>query len=298
MGQGTLLSDFSDQVASLVARAASSVVQVRGRHGRPATGTVCGAGRVVTAAHVLEHGNGWVVQTAEGDSLAAEVAGADPSTDLAVLRVTGLTPAALPAADRARVGEWAVALGRTWSGALSASPGAVSVVGGPLRTGRGPAIEEVVRADVRPHPLGAGGPLLDARGRVAGIATGVMLRGLPLFIPGAAAWRIADALAAQGRIRRGYLGVSAQPIRVPAGQRAGRPQEVALLVLGTSADSPASRSGLLVGDLIVGFDGHAVQVHEDLLTLLTAERIGKAAPLDVIRGGEPRTLQIEVAEQR
>ncbi len=298
MGQGISLSDYSDQVVALVERAASSVVQVAGRHTRPTTGTVYGEGRVLTAAHVLEHGNGWTVRSGSGQPLPAELAGIDPSTDLAVLRVAALTAAALQPVEQPRAGEWAVLLGRTWSGGLAVSPGAVSVVGGPLRTGRGPAIEQVVRADVRPHPLGAGGPLLDARGRVLGIATGATLRGLPLFIPGATAWQVADTLASQGRIRRGYLGVSAQQVRVPPAQRGGRTQEVALLVLGTATDSPASRGGVFVGDLIVGFGGHAVETHDDLLALLTGERVGQPVPLDVIRGGELRTLPLEVAEQR
>jgi S1-C subfamily serine protease len=298
MGQGNPLGDLSDRLAALVERAGPSVVQVRGRHARPATGTVFGDARVLTVAQALEHGSEFSVKTASGESFRAEPAGSDPSTGLAVLRVADLKSPALPRAERPRVGELAIALGRTWSGALAASAGVVSVIGGPLRTGRGPGIEQVLRADVRPHPLGAGGPLVDAAGHVLGVATGASLRGLPLFIPGTIAWQVADTLASQGRIKRGYLGVGAQPVRIPSAQRAGRPQEVGLLVLGTAGDSPAERAGVLIGDLIVGFDGHAVEAHDDLLALLTADRVGKKVPLDAIRGGELRTLQIEVGELR
>jgi S1-C subfamily serine protease len=296
MESGQLLSEFSGQLAALVEGAALSTVQVRGRHARPASGTVWAAERVLMAAHALDHRNGLAVRASDGSMLAAELAGVDPSTDLAVLRVPGLTALALEPSAKARVGGLAVSLGRTWSGAVAASAGIVSVVGGPLRTGRGPAIEQVIRADVRVHPLGAGGPLVGTDGAALGVATGVTLRGLPLFIPGAIAWRVADALAAEGRIRRGYLGISAQPVRIPDVQRLGRTEDAGLLVVGVSSDSPAART-LIVGDVVVGFDGEAIRHHDDLLALLTGDRVGKTLPIDVIRGGEARTLSIEVAEQ-
>lgn len=297
MESGHLLSDYSNQLASLVDRTAASVVQVRGRHARPSTGTVFAPERVVMAAHALDHRNGLTVRPAEGAPLPAELAGVDPSTDLAVLLVPGLAAPVLQPSAEARVGGLAVSLGRTWSDAVAASVGIVSVVGGPLRTGRGPAIEQVIRADVRVHPLGAGGPLVDAAGAVLGVATGATLRGLPLFIPGAIAWRVAEALVAQGRIKRGYLGISAQPVHLPDAQRAGTAQDAGLLVVGVAGDSPAART-LLVGDVVIGFDGEAVRHHDDLLARLTGDRVGKTVPIEVIRGGEARTLSIEVAEQR
>jgi len=297
MGVGHLLSDFSGQLAALVENAAASTVQVRSRHARPASGTIFASGRVLMAAHALDQRNGLAVLASDGGMLPAELAGVDPSTDLAVLRVPGLEAPAISQTADARVGGLALSIGRTWSGAVAASAGIVSVVGGPLRTGRGPAIEQVIRADVRVHPLGAGGPLVDAAGAALGVATGATLRGLPLFIPGAIAWRVGDALAAQGRIRRGYLGISAQPVRIPEAQRSGTAYDSGLLVVGVAADSPAARS-LLVGDVVVGFDGAAIRHHDDLLARLTGDRVGKTVPIEVIRGGEVRTLSIEVAEQR
>ena len=297
MGVGHLLSEFSGQLAGLVEGAAASTVQVRGRHARPASGTVFAAERVLMAAHSLDHRNGLAVRAPDGGVLPAELAGLDPSTDLAVLRVPGLAAPGLRPSAEARVGGLAVSLGRTWSGAAAASVGTVSVVGGPLRTGRGPAIEQVIRADVRLHPLGAGGPLVDAAGAALGVATGATLRGLPLFIPGAIAWRVAGALDAHGRIRRGYLGISAQPVHIPDAQRSGTAQDAGLLVVGIAGDSPAAAT-LLVGDVLVGFDGAAIRHHDDLLARLTGDRVGKTVPIEVIRGGEVRTLSIEVSEQR
>jgi S1-C subfamily serine protease len=296
MALGQLLSEYSDQLAALAERAGASVVQVRGRHARPASGFVFAPERVLLAAHALDDRNGLTVRMPDQSSVKADLAGIDPSTNLAVLRAPGLRATPLEAAGGLRVGAFGLLLGRTWSGALAVSAGVVSVVGGPLRTGRGPAIELVLRADVRLHPLGAGGPLVDAGGAVLGVATGASMRGLPLFIPGAIAWAVAVALAEQGRIRRGYLGVTAQPVRIPEAQRSGRPHEMGLLVNGVAPGSPASRA-LLVGDLVVGFDGHAVRDHDELLALLTGDRVGKTVAVDVIRGGAPQTVHVEVEEQ-
>ncbi len=296
MALGQLLGDYSDQLAALVERASASVVQVRGRHARPATGFVFAPGRVLLAAHSLEHGNGLSVRTAEDAGVKAELSGVDPATDLAVLRAADLAARPLEPAPATHVGSLAVLLGRTWSGSIAASAGIVSVVGGPLRTGRGPAIEQVLRADVRVHPLGAGGPLVDAAGAVAGVATGASMRGLPLFIPGAIAWHVAGVLAEQGRVKRGFLGISAQLVRIPEGQRAGRAQDTGLLVVGVAPDSPASRS-LLIGDVVVAFDGQPVRQHDDLLAMLTGELVGKTVGVDVIRGGVALTVQADVGEQ-
>jgi len=291
------LQSLSDQLAALVESAGAAVVQVTSRHGRPATGIVFGSERVLTSALALERGNAVKVRDAAGEVRQAELLGADPSSGLAVVRVAGLQVEPLHRAPAARTGQFALSLGRTWSGALAASAGIVSAIGGPLRTGRGPALEQVLRADVRVHPLGAGGPLLDGTGHVLAVATGAMLRGQPLFIPAATAWPLAEAIQAHGGIKRGYLGVGGQPIRLPERQRGGRPQEGALLVVGVAAGSPAEQAGVLVGDLIVGFDGRAVEDHDALLALLASERIGKSTPIEVSRGGELQTLTVVVGER-
>ena len=291
------LQSLSDQLAALVESAGASVVQVASRHGRPVSGIVFDSERVLTSAHALERGDTVRVRDAAGEVRKAELLGADPSSGLAVVRVSGLTPGALQAAPPARTGQLALSLGRTMSGALAASAGIVSAIGGPFRTGRGPALEQVLRADVRVHPLGAGGPLLDGTGRVLAVATGAILRGQPLFIPAATAWPLAEAIQAHGRIKRGYLGVSGQPVPLPERQRGGRSQQGALLVAGVAPGSPAEQAGVLVGDLIVAFDGQSVEDHDALLALLGSERIGKGMPIEVSRGGELRTLTVVVAER-
>jgi len=297
MGSGNVLHELSSQLAALVESSAPAVVQVVSRHSRPATGTVFASERVLAPAAVVEEGDGSQVRDASGRLHGAELLGADPSSGFAVLEVPGLTVTPPIAGERARPGQLAVSLGRTWSGALAASAGIVSVVGGPLRTGRGRGIEEVLRADVRVHPLGAGGPLIDVEGRATAVATGAMMRGLPLFVPATIAWAIGETISMHGRIRRGYLGVSAQPVRIPAGQRAGLSRETGLLVVALGENAPAEKAGVLVGDLIVGFDGQPIQDHDALLSMLDGDRIGKPASLEIIRGVEARTLQVTVGER-
>jgi S1-C subfamily serine protease len=290
----TVLEQFSEHLVSLADAAATRVVQVGGRHARPTTGTVFSAERILVAAHSVDPGSGLNVKDAQGEVRQAEFVGADAATGLGVVRVTGLAVEPLQPAGTARAGALALALGRTWSHALSVSVGVVSVVGGPLRTGRGRSIDQVIRADVRLHPLGAGGPLVDAGGRVLGLATGTALRGLPLFVPADIAWRVGAQIAAHGSTRRGYLGVSAQTVRLPERQRAGRAQDTGLLVVATADGSPASDAGLLVGDVLVGFDGRPIDDHDTLLDLLSGERVGKSLGLEIIRGGELRLLQVTV----
>lgn len=299
MATGELLTQLSDQLASLVEAAAPGVVQVSGRHGRPATGTVFRKGRVLVPAHAVGRDNELKIGDGEGNLTAAEYLGADPATDLAVLRSEAWT---LPAIDRSsappRVGQLAVAFGRTWSAALVASAGIVSAIGGPLRTGRGRSVEQVLRADVRVHPFGAGGPLVDASGRALGIATGAFMRGLPLFVPASIAWRVGEAIEAHGGVKRGYLGISAQPVQLGERQRAGRAQGVGLLVIAVAADSPAEQGGLLVGDILVGFDGQPIEDHEVLLSLLSGDRVGKLLPLEILRAGALQAVQVTVGSRQ
>jgi S1-C subfamily serine protease len=238
------------------------------------------------------------VRGTDGRALSASLAGRDPSTGLALLRVDGLGATPLSATPGLpRVGSLIVSIGRGMSGGLIAGSGLVSSVGGPLRTGRGPAIEQVIRTDVTPYPGFSGGPVIDPIGHVVGVATGAQLRGLGLVIPASIAWQVAETLSTHGRIRRGYLGISSQPVRIPERQRAGRPGDHGLLVVGVGPDSPAARAGLLVGDIVVEFDGQPVADAEQLLALLAGDRAGTNVQAGVIRAGGYQNVQVLVAER-
>jgi serine protease DegQ len=292
-----LLTTFSNQLADAVAAAARSVVQVHGRR-RPASGLVYADDVVVTTVRALGREDGLRVRRADGQAFDAELAGWDPTTSLAALRVKGLgvTPIA-PAESPARVGHIAVAVARSWSNAVTASAGLVSVIGGPLPTGRRRAIDEVIRTSAPMHDGFSGGAFLNTNGQLIGVATAAQIRGLGVVIPVAIAWKTAETVLAHGQLKRGYLGIAGQPVTLPESQRGGDGREHALLVVGVTADSPAASAGILVGDLLVEFDGHAIESPEDLLDLLVGDRVGRAVKLHVLRGGAVSDVTVTVGER-
>jgi len=294
-----LLAALSAGMADAVEKVATSVVRVHGRRRRPASGVVYAPNMVLTASHALEREEDLTVGTSDGRTLAARFAGRDPSTDLAALRVEDLeVEAATPAEGEARIGQLALAVGSPGRGeGPRASLGVVSSVGGPMRTWRGPRLERYIQTDATPYPGFSGGPLVDVRGSVLGIMTTGLGRGAALTIPTELAWRVAKSLEERGSVRRGYLGILSQPVRLPDGQRLGLTQRGGLLVVGVEDGSPAGRGGLIIGDILATLDGQPIEDTEDLLVLLTGERVGREVEVKVIRGGELRTLQVSVGER-
>jgi S1-C subfamily serine protease len=292
-----VLDSLSNQMADAVASASASVVQVQGRR-RPASGLVYAANVVLTNARALGREDGLRVRRPDGQTLEAQLAGWDPTTNLAVLNVAGLElPAATVASTPPRVGHLALAVARSWSNALTASAGIVSVIGGPLPTGRGRAIDEVIRTTAPMHDGFAGGAFLNTAGGLIGIATAAAIRGLGVVIPASIAWKTAATLIQHGGLKRGYLGIAGQPVRLPESQKSGDGREDALLIVGVTSGSPAAAAGLLVGDIIVDFDGHPVESPEDLLDLLLGDRIGRGVPVRLLRGGSPITVTVTVSER-
>jgi S1-C subfamily serine protease len=304
MSESTLVS-ISNQLADAVAAAAPSVVQVQGRR-RPASGVVYGADVVLTTVRALGREDGLHVRTHDNRDLEAELAGWDPATGLAVVRAAGLGVSAVGVAEKpARVGHLAIAVARSWSNAVTASAGLVSVIGGPLPTGRGRAIDEVIRTSAPMHDGFAGGAFIDTTGRAIGITTAAEIRGLGVVIPASIAWKTAAALLEHGRIKRGYLGLAGQPVQLSERQRGplakpggDGPRDQALLVVALTPGAPADAAGLLVGDAMLEFDGHAVESPEDLLDLLVGDRVGKTVPVRVLRGDTLRDVTVSVGERK
>src|SRR5215207_1137762 len=218
------LSALSDGMADAVEKIGPSVVRVNGRRRRSGSGVVYAPSTVLTASHVLEREEDLTVDTLDGRTLSAEFVGRDPSTDLAVLRVEGLdVDAAKPAEGDARIGQLALAVGNPGrSDGPRASLGVVSAVGGPTRMWRGPRLERYIQTDATPYPGFSGGPLIDAKGDVLGIMTSGLMRGVALAVPAELAWRVAKTLEERGSVKRGYLGILSQPVRLPDGERVGR----------------------------------------------------------------------------
>ncbi len=294
------LQSFSDAMAAAVAKAGAFTVLVSARQRMPASGILYQPEFVLTANHVVEQEDNIGVMLADGSELSAQIAGRDPTSDLAVLRLGHTAgPTAEKAAQDARIGQWVLALGRPSPEGVEASLGVVSAIGGPVRTRRGGLLDKYLRTDTIPYPGFSGGPLIDIHGQVVGVNTSGLTRNAALTIPASLAWQLADSLSAHGHIRRGFLGVRSQPVEIPAVGRSalGREQAVGLLLVGVESDSPAAAGGLMVGDILVGISGEAISDPDQLVGKLSGSAVGKPAPVELLRGGQKLTLSVTIGER-
>ena len=304
MSQGNdmnALQSLSDALAQAVQTAGAATVLVNGRRRMPASGIAYAADLILTADHTIEREDEIPVLLPDGSQVTASLAGRDPGSDLAVLRLKQAAASiAEPAPEEGRVGQLVLALGRPTPDGLQASLGIVSAAGGPVRTGRGGLLERFLRTDAIPYPGFSGGPLVDVSGRVLGLNTSGLARGASLAIPAALAWQIADTLAKHGSVRRGYLGVRSQPVDLPAKQQQalGREQSSGLLLVGVEQGSPAEAGGLIVGDILVGIAGAPIADPDELLARLVGQVVGQPTPIQVLRGGQPQRLTVTIGERK
>jgi len=289
-----MLKELSTEIADIVSQVAPSVVQVEGQ-GRPASGLAYAADTVITTARAVGRDEHPRVRRADGDAVNAEIAGWDSATRVVVLKVPGLELPALSVGGPPRVGEIAVALARSWSNAITVSAGVVSVIGGPLPTGRRRSIEQVIRTSAPMHEGFAGGAFVGADGRLLGVTTAASIRGLGVVIPADIAWSAAAELLRRGTLKRGYLGIAAQPVRVSEKQKAAAGSGQALLVVDVKPGTPADEAGLFVGDLLLSLDGHELTSPDELFDLLVGDRVGKSAAVRVLRGGAAVDVSVTVA---
>jgi S1-C subfamily serine protease len=291
------LASLSDELADLAAAGAASVVQVLGAR-RPASGVVHGADTIITTARAIGREDGLRVRVGDSDPAEADLAGWDPATGIAVLRTRSPLGVAAPsiAESEPRPGQIVLALARSWSHALTVSVGIVAVVGGPLRTGRRRQIPRVIRVTAPMHDGFAGGAVFDVSGRLTAIATADAIRGFGVAIPASIGWASATQILTAGTPRRGFVGLAVQPVELAASQRPGG-RERALLVVAITPGSPAEAAGVIVGDILLEFDGKPTESPEDLLDLLIGNRIGQSATARTLRGGTARDVKITVAER-
>jgi S1-C subfamily serine protease len=307
------LDAYSRAVTGVAERVGASVANLRVlRRGRGGGNLPAGAGSgitltpdgfMLTSAHVVAGSNrrGRAAFT-DGRELRFEVVGADPLSDLAVLRTEadGLVPATLGDAEALRVGQLVVAIGNPHGFAGSVTAGVVSALGRslPARTRRTVRIiDNVIQTDAALNPGNSGGALADSAGRVVGVNTAVAGIGLGLAVPINTATRaIVGALMTEGRVRRAYLGVAGGPRPLPPTARARFGARTGVEVIEVVDDSPAQRAGLRPEDLIVELDGVAVTGVDDLQRAMVAELIGKPVAVGVVRGGQLVTLELVPAE--
>lgn len=294
------LTALSEALADAVASAGAATVMVNARRRIPASGIAYTSELILTADHVVEREEDIAILLPDGSQVPATIAGRDSGSDLALLRLKqAAAVAAQPAPEDARVGQLVLALGRPSPEGIQASLGVISAVGGPVRTGGG-LLDRYLRTDATPYPGFSGGPLIDGDGRVVGVNTSGLARGASLAIPVSLAWQVADALVKHGRVRRGFLGVRSQPVALPAAQQRilGREQASGLLLVGVEDGSPADAGGLLVGDIIVALNGQPLSDPDELAALLVGEIVGKPTPIQVLRGGQPVTVQVTIGERK
>jgi len=291
-----LLADLSSACRDAAAGVNASVVQIQGRPRHPATALVVAPERLVTTSHSVEWDE--IAVRHAGGSLTATVGGRDLATDLVLLKVPGLTVPAIRLSDRTPdTGELALVVSRSWGGHLKARLTTLTRVDGPIRVGRGRTLERVLNLDMTPYTGFSGSAVVLPDGTVAGISTTGLLRGAGLALTADTIRPTLDALERHGGIRRGFIGITSQPVAIPAGQRTGSVAEHGLLIVGVAPGTPAAEAGLLVGDILVSFAGSAVSDPEQLLGQLTAERVGTQALVTVVRGRETVDVPVTVGER-
>ncbi|HYO88172.1 MAG TPA: trypsin-like peptidase domain-containing protein [Candidatus Limnocylindrales bacterium] len=294
-----VLESLSADMAQAVERAGSSLVRIQARRRQSATGIVWSAdGLIVTAHHVVEREEGIRIGLPDGSQTTAVLVGRDPTTDIAVLRAesSGLTPAAWAELDEVRVGHLVLAVGRPDAG-VQATLGVISALDGGWRTMAGGAVDAYVQTDVVMYPGFSGGALVGANGACIGMNSSALVRGVSVTLPAATLRRVADSLKVHGRVKRGFLGVNAQGVRLPQSLAEKLGQETGLLLAAVEQGSPAELGGLMVGDILVAVDGQAVRQMDDLMAALSGDRVGKTVPVTYVRGGQPAEATVAVGER-
>jgi S1-C subfamily serine protease len=252
-------------------------------------------GVVVTASHVLEWDEGVEVGLPDGNSAKAALAGRDPGTDLAVLRVeaSGLAPVEWPADLGLKVGHLALGISRPGQSAR-ARLGIVNALADSWRTPAGGRLDRYIETDIALHAGFSGSLLVDAAGAAVGLNTAGLLRRASLAVDPRTLRRVVTALLAHGGVRRGFLGIGTYPVRLPPGVEAAEKQPTGLLLLSVQPDSPAGKAGFLLGDTLLGLDGQPLRSAGDLLPFLEEEKIGSTLKARVLRAGEVRELSLGV----
>jgi S1-C subfamily serine protease len=311
-----LLDDYSRSVTRAVDIVAPSVVSIEvskkdeARRGRSDQATAGGSGFVfasdgliLTNSHVVEGSTKVQVALPDGRDYVADVLGQDPDTDIAVLKITApdLVHVTFGDSRALRAGQLVIAIGNPYGFHHTVTAGVVSALGRSLRSRSGRLIDQVIQTDAALNPGNSGGPLVTSDGAVVGVNTAIIAggQGLSFAVPISAVVAILPALLREGRIRRGYLGIAGQ--NVPLLRRVTRfhrlDQASAVLVISLEPDGPAVAAGLRDGDLIVSFDGMAVENLDDLHRLLTEARIGTRARIGVLRGTARLDLEVPVRER-
>jgi len=296
------LNALSHDLAHVVEQVSPSVVAVNARRRLSSSGVYWRDGIIVTAAHTIRRTDEISVILANSQSVVTTLAGVDPSTDLAVLKIDNpeLSPPLFGDASQLKVGHVVLAVGRGAQRGLNATLGIVGVLSGSWRTWRGGLIDQFIGLDLVLHPGAAGGPLTDSHGRVLGINTLGLSRSMALTIPLSTVNRVVTHLLEKGHMGLGYLGLGMRPIPLPENLKStlNLSADSGLIVVTVEPDGPGSKAGVLFGDVIVALEGTAVSNIRDLQAFLEPESVGKTIPVSIIRGGKPIEINVTIGERR
>jgi S1-C subfamily serine protease len=277
------------------------VAAIYGRRWMPSSGIQWRKGFIVTAHHTIRREEDITVVAAGGKSFKANLAGRDPSTDLAILKVSEESALPIPSFGDGglKLGHVVLALGRSRGSNLVASAGVVGGISGEWQPRRGARVDQHIRLSLELYPGFSGGPLINAQGKVVGINTRGLSRGRAVTIPLATVNRIVDELIEKGHIAKPYLGLAMQPVAVPESLRGKVPGagNSAVLVVHVEPAGPADKAGVLLGDVVVELQGKIVEDTGDIQQLLGSAKIGDTVAATVLRGGAPVKLSITLADR-
>jgi S1-C subfamily serine protease len=297
----SILETISSEFASAAEKVGSSVVAVHARRWMPTSGIEWKRGVVITVHHGVQRDEDIQVLLSAGRTVSAKLAGRDPSTDIAVLRIeegSSGTPQ-LGDSTSLRLGHLVLALGRTRRGDLVASSGIIGGISGEWRNRHGGPLDQHIRLDLALYPGFSGGPLLNARGEVVGINTRGLAHGRAVTVPAATVNRVVEELLEKGYIARPYLGIAMQPVDVPENMRSKLPPQtrVGLLVMNVESGGPAEKAGVLLGDVLFEVGGETVERVDTIQDSLATAKIGDVLQIRVIRAGEIKPLSINLGER-
>ena len=295
------LIELSNALAQVTDHAAASVVAIHAEARGSSSGVVWREGAIVTAEHALRRDEEIHVTLPDGRVVPANLAGRDPSTDLAVLKCAEAGNRFIERGEASTVkpGSITLVVGRTRASGPVAALGVVSLVVAERRTWTGSSLAPYIRLDVGLQPTAIGGAVVDAHGRVLGIASPRFARFGAIAIPAATVDRVAETLLKKGRIPRGYLGVALQPVRLPEQLRQSmqHKEKTAAIILEVEPDGPAHKAGIVIGDILISLAGHAISRPENVQSHLQSENIGKSLAAKILRGGAVCDVSIAVGDR-
>ncbi len=298
--QSTLV-DLSNDLAGIVKSIEPHIVSVRARRHYPSSGIRWSPDVVVTADHTVQRDEELTVTLADGSTVAAALAGRDPGSDLAVLKLQSppSMPNPLAPAQAPKPGELALVIGRSPDSGVNASLGIISAVSGAWRTWRGSQLDAYIRLDAKLFPQSSGGAVVNVRGELIGLATSALSRIAGVAIPVSTVAAVTEKLLQKGFVPRGYLGIAVQPVLLPEALRKNLslPNRSGLIILTVEPGGPADKAGLLVGDVVTRVGDATIEHTDDLQEFSDSGVIGASVNIHYIRGGLLKQSPVTVGER-